>query len=127
MIAPIRTIGRRPEYGHKSFVPLNLQHLAQSLSISGRRHGTCETIGKKTRSHGGPGTMTGALGGPTGGRSDEPRHPDQFLFTAKQDSGFLNARLCVAVLVTGLPALFHFISGLAFRTRRTVSTDAEAV
>ena len=104
MIAPTRTDRRRPRYGHKVFVPLNLQHLEQLLSISGLRHGTCETIGKKTRSHGGPGTMTGALGGPTGGRSDEPRHPDQFLFTAEQDSGFLDARLRVAVLIAAVPA-----------------------
>ena len=71
--------------------------------------------------------MTGALGGPTGGRSNEPRHTGQFLFTAKQDSGFHDARLCVAVLIAAVPSLLNFLSGLALCARRAVSADAEAM
>ena len=71
--------------------------------------------------------MTGALGGPTGGRSNEPRHPGQFLFAAKQDSGFHDARLCVAVLIVAVPTQFQFISGATLRTRRAVSADAKAM
>ncbi len=69
----------------------------------------------------------GPNGGPTGGRSNEPRYPGQFLFAAEQDSGFHNARLCVAVLIVAVPTQFRFISGLTLRAGRAVSTDAETM
>ena len=69
----------------------------------------------------------GPNGGPTGGRSNEPRNPGQFLFAAKQDSGFHAARLRVAVLIAAVPALFHFIGALTLRARRAVPSDAEAM
>ncbi len=82
-----------------------------------RRLGSTEDLGE----------VQGPKGGSTGGRSDDPRYVGQFLFTAEQDSGFHNARLCVAVLIVAVPTSFQFISGATLRARRAVSADAKAM